>query len=531
VTPAGASAPTRAGTALVVAAVLAWALLAAWLARRLAGLALDDFFITYRYAWNLAAGHGFAFNPGERVFGTTEPGLALLLAGLTFATRLPIPALGTWLTAAGLVASAALLLAAARRRGRLPEALAGGTLALASSFLWVSHGAAAPLVLACLLLAAGLDPERPRGEILAGLLAGAAVWLRPDAVVGAGLLGLLFCWEWRERRRLPWRYGLAAGAVIAAGLLAALAAFGSALPQTGVAKHAMAAAAAGREAGAGFWPAAFPLLARHWGPRWTWVAALGIAGLPALAAGAGRAGRLLALYAAALAILYPFLGVPFFVWYAFPVAFAALYGTAFVAGWAGRALATRLAGRWTAAGRAAIAAVAALAILLPAALSLLPASAGWFRAYRWFPYLATYRRAALFVHRRSAPADAVAYVEIGVIGYYGRQPLVDLLGLVTPGSIPYVEKGDLVGAFLARPTTWVLFHTRGRMRPLVTRPWFLRAYEAAARFADSDGRGAMTVFRRRPGAPLPPAGPPGAAHDLNSPAKRIDSRLPGPPGR
>ncbi len=504
-----------------------------------------------------------------------------------------------------MVSCTALLLAAARRRGRLPEALAGGTLALASSFLWVSHGAAAPLVLACLLLAARLDPERPPGEVWAGLLAGAAVWLRPDAAVGTGLLGLLL---WRERRRLPWRYGLAAGAVIAAGLLAALAAFGSALPQTGVAKHAMAAAAAGREAGAGFWPAAFPLLARHWGPRWAWIAALGLAGLPALAAGAGRAGRLLALYAAALAVLYPLLGVPFFIWYAFPVAFAALYAAPFGAGWVGRQVAARLESMraeassaptkkprsgsepldpespfpchpererrtwgkgWRAgesisrrppprsfalaqddqsllarAGARWVGAALALLLLLPAAGSLLPASAGWFGAYHWFPYLATYRRAALFVHRRSAPADAVAYVEIGVIGYYGRQPLVDLLGLVTPGSIPYVEQGDLVGAFLARPTTWVLFHTRGRMRPLVTRPWFLRAYEAAARFADSDGRGAMTVFRRRPGAPLPPAGPPGAAHDLhdlhdlrdlrdlrdlNTAAKRIDSRLPGPP--
>jgi len=518
--PAGPRPSAAPGAALAVA-VLAWAILAIVLARRLAGLALDDFFITYRYAWNLAAGHGFVFNPGERVFGTTEPGLALLLAGLARLTRLPIPELGTWLTAAAMVGCAVVLLYASR--GRLPEAVAGGTLALASSFLWVCHGAAAPMVLLCLLAAASLDGETPRGQIAAGLLAGAAVWLRPAAAVGTAILGLLL---WRERRRLPWRYGVAAAAVIAIGLDLASRTFGSALPQTGIAKHAMAAAAAGRDAGTAFWHAAMPILERHWGPFAREIAALGLLGLLALAAGAGRAGRLLALYALALAALYPLLGVPFFVWYAFPVAFAALYGAAFAAGWIGRAVVTsreeassavaegpperipeRAARRLGVAG-----AVIAATVLLVVGWSLLPASARWFRAYRWFPYLETYRRVATFVHRRSAPEDAIAYVEIGVVSYYGEQPLVDLLGLVTPGSIPYVEKQDLVGAFLARPTTWVLFHTRGRMRPLVTRPWFAAAYRPVARFDDSDGRGAMTVFHRLPGAALPPATPPGTPH-------------------
>src|SRR3954470_16170863 len=90
------------GGPLLVALLLFWALLAAVISARLAGKALDDFFITYRYAWNLAAGHGFTFNPGERVFGTTEPGLGLLLAGLTLLTRLPIPTLGTCVTGASL---------------------------------------------------------------------------------------------------------------------------------------------------------------------------------------------------------------------------------------------------------------------------------------------------------------------------------------------------------------------------------------------------------------------------------------------
>ena len=51
---------------------------------------MDDFFITMRYAVNIARGRGFVFNPGERVLGTTTPLFTLLIA---FAVWIGIPAL------------------------------------------------------------------------------------------------------------------------------------------------------------------------------------------------------------------------------------------------------------------------------------------------------------------------------------------------------------------------------------------------------------------------------------------------------
>ena len=42
---------------------------------------MDDAFITYRYARNIADGEGFVYNPGERVQGTSTPLFTLLLAG------------------------------------------------------------------------------------------------------------------------------------------------------------------------------------------------------------------------------------------------------------------------------------------------------------------------------------------------------------------------------------------------------------------------------------------------------------------
>jgi hypothetical protein len=55
--------------------------LAAWIGFRIyTGLVIEDAWITYRYAKNIALGNGFVYNIGERVLGTTSPLFALILA-------------------------------------------------------------------------------------------------------------------------------------------------------------------------------------------------------------------------------------------------------------------------------------------------------------------------------------------------------------------------------------------------------------------------------------------------------------------
>ena len=61
--------------ALLLALALAAALM--WPVR---GYLTDDTFIHLQYARNLATGHGFVFNPGERVYGSTSPLWVALLA-------------------------------------------------------------------------------------------------------------------------------------------------------------------------------------------------------------------------------------------------------------------------------------------------------------------------------------------------------------------------------------------------------------------------------------------------------------------
>ncbi|MGB9669319.1 MAG: hypothetical protein ACPL0B_02930 [Anaerolineales bacterium] len=45
---------------------------------------IDDSYITYRYARNLLENHGFVYNPGERILGTTTPLYTLILTMISF---------------------------------------------------------------------------------------------------------------------------------------------------------------------------------------------------------------------------------------------------------------------------------------------------------------------------------------------------------------------------------------------------------------------------------------------------------------
>jgi hypothetical protein len=67
---------------------------------------IDDAYITFRYAENLAAGHGLVFNPGEPVLGTTTPLCATVLAGLK-RLGLAVPTSALWL---GLLSMAGVVL-------------------------------------------------------------------------------------------------------------------------------------------------------------------------------------------------------------------------------------------------------------------------------------------------------------------------------------------------------------------------------------------------------------------------------------
>jgi hypothetical protein len=299
--------------------------------------------------------------------------------------------------------------------------------------------------------------------------------------------------------------------------------FGTPVPVPLVAKRWIAGVIAA-PTGGGFWPGAAPHLVRHLGALWPLTLGLTAAGLVPLWRGGGRPARLLALYALALGAAYPLLGVPFALWYAVPQLALISYGLVFLAGAAARAAGRsvnrrdlRPRGRRIVA--AAVAAAVAVLLLAPPLRSAAPKAARWWAARHAVPHFEGYRLAGLWAREHTRPGDAIACVEVGTLAYFAGRPVEDLLGLGTPRSIPFVAEGDLLGAFLAKPTELVVDRPRihGLMGQVVSRRWFPKSYEEAARFLAGTPN-EVIVYRRRPGAELPPPRPPRKPVHLRQPA-------------
>ncbi len=484
---------------------LAWVVLAAAVVR--SGIRpQDDMFITFRYAWNLVHGQGFVFNPGERVFGLTNPGLGLTLALLGGLSRIPIHVLGTVVFGLGLVATALLLWWDAPDRAARLEAAVAGTLLVTASAIWIAAGSASSSVLALLAGSALLVHRRPAA---AGVLAGLAVWFRPDAALGVAALGLL---AWLERRRPPWRWGLVAAGAIALGVVAAWIYFGSPVPNTLVAKRVAAAANMTDNVGPErFWAGAMPIFRRHVGHLWLFATALGLAGQWPLFSRGGRATRTLVLYATGIAVAYPILGVPFFNWYAVPPFALLIYGLVAFAGGVGRGVGAAVRQAWPGWGRRlepVLAAVLAVGVLAAPLASQAAADVRFFRGSLLGGRYDTYRRAGLWIREHSLPEDRIAYGEIGNLAYWSRRPVDDLMGLVTPRSLPYLAAGDGIGGFLADPPEFFVHHPDGPQRGIVATPWFKSAYYPVAWIPNPMGDEGATIYRRHPRAELPPPRPP-----------------------
>jgi hypothetical protein len=480
---------------LGLAVVLLWTAYGVWMVADRGAAALDDFYITFRYAQNFAQGDGLVFNPGERVFGTTAPGYALGLGLLGKMTGVAIPRLGNALTGLALLAVATLLLLESRRRW--PEAVVGGTLLMTSGFVWLHGGAELPVSLALLVAAARWGRERP---ILAGVLATAAVACRPDAGLAVGILGLLL---WREEGRLPQRFGWTAAAGIALGLGAAYLWFGQPLPATLAAKRFQSEWAPNIfSSGWDFWIRGLSTL-RPWGfgGGLTIPAAALLGCIPMVRRG-GRGMRLLGLYGAALAVAYPLLAVPFYSWYAEGTVIALLYGVSFFIG----AMARRVwrffqpgpldgvaGARWVTAG---VAVLLAWWLLLPVARFHL----AYLGAPKEGGRFGFYRQVGEWIRDHSEPGEAVSYVEVGVIAFYGQRPIRDLVGLVTPENLEGLRRhGSPERLLREHPTPLVIYAERvdRLMGPVRDAPWFGQCYRPVERFRLDQVGEELVVYRRQ----------------------------------
>lgn len=430
--------------ALLVAAGFAaaeWTLLGGRL-----GFPLDDAWIHLAFAERLATGHGLAYNPGEPVAGSTAPLWTALVAVLVTLPGNPVvwvKLLGAALFA-GVVDASARLARALGLDGQLPL-LAAVLVALTPWLPWAALGGMEVPLFTLLTLwgmilhaAERAQPRRP--PLSLGVL-GLAVLARPE---GALLLLLALADRLLMLRREPdgglrltspdraaaaRGLGLAAAALLPA--LAALAwATGAVLPSTLGAKAAV---------GGGALPDLrylYTVLGIFFQsqPIATLLAGAGVLRLAEAAGGRRDRGLLPALWLLALPLAYSWLspagGSPLvgnFGRYFFP-----LFPPLVVLAVLGLERSARRLGPAIAAGRLRLPlrALAAVLLLAPCVPALLTGTG------RYAQSVANVEDGdvalAHWVRRHLPPEAVLAVQDVGALGYFTDNRLLDLAGIVTP---------------------------------------------------------------------------------------------------
>lgn len=407
----------------------------------------DDAYISFRYAQNLAQGHGMRFNPDESVMGSTSPGHVFVGAALY--RLLGKDALPTAMSVLGCLGWALQALAAERllRRALGPLASAAIGLAVAAGLArqgdWVALETNLALAAGFWTLAlARLEPRRPAW---AGLVGGVAILMRPDAILWVGFAGLAILTERGPRSR---RDALVFVAAALPGIAVAVASFGGIVPRSAAVKMASTtpfayAAAAVAHVGNVLLPAGG--LA---GAIAAWVAILW--GTATLLRADRRLWPLAAVGGAHLAAYSLIAPPPEHVWHLVPAVL--------LAGICALALAGSLRSR---AGPVLLAVAVALTLLRSAVAARSHPNEQWFGARD-----RAYRAVADYLRESVAPGDRVVAGEPGTIAYWSELPVEDAIRLVS-GSLDAPEAGER-----RRRVRWVVMVDRdGATGPQAPTHW------------------------------------------------------------
>ncbi len=389
------------------------------------GFVRDDAYITFRYAQNLAHGLGFVYNVGERVYGASSPGMALLLAAwLRVFHNSVVAAIGLDILAG------TLSLAIVWKLLELFSIPVSQRVLIVFILLWSDKlllemlaGMEVPLVILCMMASLYLmTKERP---IWAGLAAGWMLWMRLDTALWIAALAAVCFWS---QRRSTLIFLAVTGLAYLPWLIFAQLYFGSVIPFTAIAKR----------------------VAYGWSPLpWTsrfqilfgWLAPFTILDHPSLAGtlalitdGLALAGvwiyrrviwvRALALFFALQTTMLIALNMTVEQRYFITSLYVLLIlsGLGIAAAWRG------LRRRWLKGAVAAVYIVSAFNFALPRMEVL------HFR--QEYANDRTLTEIGMWL-KQNTPEDAVVYLEpLGYVGYYSERTMLDDVGLLTPDIVP-----------------------------------------------------------------------------------------------
>jgi hypothetical protein len=395
---------------------------------------LDDSWIHLHFARNLAEGHGFAYNAGVPVGGSTAPLWTLTLAaGFALLGAHPY-----WAKVFGIAATLATALVTARLARRWTDErwlalLAGIVTAIAGPLVWGALSGM-EVSLAALLVTAGLLRHTDGHDWTTALLLGLAVLARPEALLLIPLVWMGGPITWK---RTALFVGMTAGCV-GPWALFNLTTTGTPLPATASAKieGGLIGFLSGTRPSARWTFMETPRRFEAEWLEWLWsvnvfLPILILVGLWFLWQRRGRAvglpATVLLLHPIAMALLAPYRG-PGFQEGRYSIHLLPLAICVAVAGLAGLA-------RWP-----RIRVALAGAFLLASLVTVRPAADRYAWAVQNIDAMQV--RLGRWVTTHTPPDARLALNDVGAIAYVSRREVVDLMGLITPAILPYRRAGE-----------------------------------------------------------------------------------------
>ncbi len=441
------------------------------------GFVIDDAFITYRYAENIALGNGFVYNLGERVLGTTTPLFTLILSAFaTAGISVYKASLAVSLLCSGFTAIIVLRLAQSLRftlwcwapvllyalfPRSLPMETGGMETALftvlITAAIYFHHRGQHFYAMGSATLA---SVTRPEGLLLMALLLLWSALRQPRSVIGLLVIPATLIGPWVL---FAWRY------------------FGSPIPNSVAAKLALYSryGTEGPLANIAF------LLGLHNPLGWAMVA-LAIPGTWWLLK-KQNFGRLAVVWIAGMLGFYTFNQSHIFLWYIVPIypVFLVL-ATAFFP-W----LSERL--KWSR-PRVEVASKVVLVILT---LALGLGNITPLRYYTRYQELLeqVHQSIGYYLRAHAEPGEVVAAEDIGYMGYFSGMRLIDRDGLISPRVIPYNRDGDYYGVIRDFNPDWVVAARGSKTSGFIDSAAFLRDYELKKAFMYPTGID-LRVYRR-----------------------------------
>lgn len=468
---------------------------------------LDDSFITYRYARNLAEGVGLVYNLGDSVLSTTAPFYAMLLAAFSVVIR-DFHTLGNLIGALSIGVGGWLVYRLLPPQIPLGIRLWAGMVYTLSSPLWLALGMETALWITLILGAIHLVQNQRWSW--AGLLVGLAVLTRPDAALPGGLLGLLVLVTTVNRVGTIGQWWKPLIGYVAAALIPIVlfiiwssATYGSPLPVTLGAKGAQAelgitGLGVGVSYGSGLGLIIQSLMAQS--PLYL---ALFLLMLFGLSGNLAQAAIITALWAALHFMAYTLLQVAPYRWYYAPL----VPGVILVAAVGLNLIYRRLMDRSIQAAKLLVTAIAIFPLLAQFAsinrINQQIREGGPTDVMLPIVDWKAYQETGEWINQNT-PIDAtVGVAEVGQLGFYTCRYMTDYLGLLQPDVSAMLKRGDLYSWLVGYAPDYLVFQRfRGAALVLYNYviqddAWFKANYQVETEFDDPRySSGPVTVFKR-----------------------------------